>query len=581
MNFKALLLGTAACAVLVGPAFAQDAGSTTDAPKKHHHHEAAATGSDRYDLLEKRLEEQAQEIQDLKAQMGQGQGQVSAAQFEALQNQVYETQATVKTATANQGTVKFNHAHLTIGSPDGKYTFSPIVDVMGDWASYSKGQPLPNGITTGKNDLKSSGENFRRAQIGFQGIVAGDFGYKFLYDFGGTNGDETYQGYAGPNSGIYVQTCTVKTSPCPAGDQTTTLLNNALNTSTGAGSGPHIKEAWVSYKGFLDPFTFKIGAMPTPANLSDMTSSDDLMFNERPSPAQLSRGLDADDGRESVGFIGNGSWWQGSAFLTGDTYGKGALLAPQTTYGGGQEAAVGRAAVAPWYDPETNFNVHLGGNIGYVIHPQEATSVTAAGVSGVTTYGITFSDRPELRVDNVTFLNTGALNSKSAYSAGVEGAFSYGPFMIEGENFWYGVERNNAGAGISNPNFAGWYVEGSWVLTGEFRKYNMATASYTRPSPASPFDPLNGNWGAWELAGRYSSTNLDYDSSSTFKNATTGVSEAVLGGVQRIWTVGVNFYPNDTLKFMVDYQNVNLKDIGGLTQAGSYNTVSVRTQLTF
>lgn len=528
--------------------------------------------NDRLDLLEKQIEQQQQEIQDLKAQISGG-DQVSSTQFEALQNQVYETQATVKSATANQAAVRFNHAHLTISSPDGKYTFSPIVDVMGDWASYSKGQPLPNGPTTGKVDLKSSGENFRRAQIGFQGTIAGDFGYKFVYDFGGTNGDETYQGYAGPNSGVYVQTCTVSTSPCPLADQKTTLVNNVLNTSTGAGSGPHIKEAWVSYKGVLAPFTFKIGAMPTPANLSDMTSSDDLLFSERPSAAQLSRGLAADDGRESVGFIGNGSIWQASLFMTGDTYGKGALLAPQTTYGGGQEAVVGRAAIAPFYDPDTNFNVHLGGNISYVVHPQEATSVTASGVSGVTTYGVTFSDRPELRVDNITFLNTGAINADHAYAGGVELAGSWGPLMVEGENFWFGATRNNPAAGVTNPNFSGYYVEGSWVLTGEYRKYNMATASYTRPSPANPFDPLNGNWGAWELAGRYSSTDLNFDKSSAVS--------AVLGGAQNIVSGGVNFYPNDTLKFMIDYQDVTLKDIGKLGNNGSYNTIEMRAQVTF
>ena len=101
MKFRALLLGTATCAVLAGPAFAQNASAPADAPKKHHHHEMAATGSDRIERLERLVEQQSQEIQDLKTQMGNntGSGQVSAAQFEALQNQVYETQAVVKAAT--------------------------------------------------------------------------------------------------------------------------------------------------------------------------------------------------------------------------------------------------------------------------------------------------------------------------------------------------------------------------------------------------------------------------------------------------------------------------------------------------
>ncbi|MGD0143073.1 MAG: porin, partial [Rhizomicrobium sp.] len=472
----------------------------------------ATTGSDRLDLLEKRVEEQAEEIHELKAQINGGApaapSQVTASQFEALQNQVYEqaaaTKAQAKVAFVSSTPYLHQKARPLVSSQDGKWTWSPIVDVMGDWASYGKGQPL--SLTGTKDDLKSSGENFRRAQIGFQGTFAGDFGYKFVYDFGGTNGDETYQGYAGTSA----------TSGCTAGGTT-------YCTSTGAGSGPHIKEAWVSYKGFLDPFTFKVGAMPTPANLSDMTASDDLLFNERPSPAQLSRGLDADDGRESVGLIGNGSFWNASLFMTGDTYGKAPLIAPATTYGGGQEAIVGRAAIAPFYDPATNFNVHLGGNFGYVIHPDESTNS-----SGVTAYNISFSDRPELRVDNVTFLNTGNINATSAYSAGLEAAASWGPLMIEGENFWYGVTRNNPATGVTNPKFSGWYAEGSWVMTGEYHAYNMATASYMRPSPDAPFNPSTGDWGAWELAGRYSSTDLDY----AIGNATA--ADRVFGGVQDI-----------------------------------------------
>ncbi|HKD20354.1 MAG TPA: porin, partial [Rhizomicrobium sp.] len=465
----------------------------------------------------------------------------------------------------------------TISSPDGRYTFSPIATVQGDFASYSKGQPLGNGATVGKNDLKSSGTNFRRAQIGFQGTFAGDFGYKFFYDFGGTNGDETYQGYAAPNSGVYVQTCKVAASPCPPASQTTTLLNNPFNTSTGAGSGPHVKEAWLSYKGFLDPFTFKIGALATPANLNDVTSAEDLLLNERPSPAQLSRGLDGDDGRDSVGFIGNGSNWNASLFLSGDTFGKAALVAPQTTYGGSQEAVVARAVFLPWHDADANFNVHLGLNGGYVIHPQEATTITAPGVSGVTTYGITFSDRPELRVDNVTFLNTGAINAKNAYSVGIEGAVSYGPFLVEGEDFRYGIERNTDGLpiGVSNPSFSGWYVEGSWVVTGEPRPYNIGTAAFVRPSPVAPFDPANGNWGAWEIAARYSRANLDHDVTSTV------AADRIFGGIQRITSAGVNFYPNDVLKFMLDWQYVDLKDIGALNNNGNYNTVILRTQVSF
>ncbi|MGB8365635.1 MAG: OprO/OprP family phosphate-selective porin [Rhizomicrobium sp.] len=557
---RAALLAGAAAFALSSAAFAQTAAPTGSPPPKHrHHHEAPTTGSDRLDLLEKRveqqadaIEQQADEIKALKAQINQAPtpSQVTSAQFAALENKVDEQDAAKK----KQATVVFKPATPflraktvpTISSPDGKWTFAPYAMVQGDWASYSKGQPLS---AAGTDNLKSSGENFRRARIGFTGSFDRDFGYNFIYDFGGSNGDETYQAYAKADSG-----------------------SSNYTASTGAGSGPHIYKALVSYKGILDPFMLEVGLMPTPANLGDATQSDDLLFNERPSPSQLSRGLDGDDGRESAGFIGNGSFWNASLFLTGDTYGKAALIAPATTYGGSQEAVVGRVAVLPWHDPDTNLNIHLGANFGYVIHPQEATSTATPGV---TTYGITFSDRPELRVDNVTFLNTGAINAKSAYTAGLEAAASYGPLLIQGENFWYGIERNNPPAGATDPRFSGWYVEGSWVLTGEPHPYNIANASFTRPSPVEPLDPANGAWGAWELAGRYSSSDLDYDITSKT------VADRVFGGRQNITSVGLNFYPNDVLRFMLDWQSVSLRNIGALSDNGNYNTVEIRTQVSF
>ena len=148
---------------------------------------------------------------------------------------------------------------------------------------------------------------------------------------------------------------------------------------------------------------------------------------------------------------------------------------------------------------------------------------------------------------------------------------SYQAAMIQSEYFWYGVGRHMPADGVRDPNFHAFYVEGSYVLTGEPRAYNMATASFTRPSPAASFNPGAGNWGAWELAARYSNSNLNYDLSSL----TSG--EAVKGGVQNIWSAGVNFYPNDNIKFMFDWQDVSVVKA---TIPTKYDDFVFRTQLT-
>jgi phosphate-selective porin OprO/OprP len=500
--------------------------------------------------MERLIEEQQAEIRDLKAKMGQAnasggatstaaatpaqpapQPEVSAAEFQALQNQVYEQAAENK----GQAAVTIKKGRPTIATKDGKYSMSFTSLVQADVATFDnsevtgpKGTPVPT----------RSGFNFRRAQIGVQGSIAGDFGYRFNYDFGGAGGQES--GAENIITG-------------------TTPPTIAVNPSEA-----RVQAAFVSYKGILDPFTFKIGAFPTPANLADATGADDLLFNERASPAQLSRGLDADDGRDGAGFQGNGNIWYFSSYLTTDTFGKGQIA--------GQEAYVGRVAVAPVQDADSNFNVHLGGNLGYVFHP-EGVNPNFCTTTAPACYLVNFTDRPELREWNVNWISSGNVSAKSAYSAGIEGAVSYGPFLLEGENFWYGINRRDPSAGQTNPNFSGWYVEGDWVFTGEPRTYSMANAAFLRPVPANNFDPASGDWGAWEVAARYSDTDLNYNVNSLV------TADQVRGGDQKIFSAGVNFYPNYNVKFMFDWQNVDINRPWSGAFGTKYNAFSMRAQV--
>jgi phosphate-selective porin OprO/OprP len=547
MKFTTILLGAAACAWVGAPAFAQ---SATDAPPKKHHHHAASALEDRLNRMERIIEEQQAEIRDLRTKVGAAgtsggasataaatpaqpatQPEVSAAEFQALQNQVYEQAAENK----GQANVTLKKGRPTIATKDGKYSLSITSLVQADVATFDnsqvtgpKGTPVPT----------RSGFNFRRAQIGIQGSIAGDFGYKFNYDFGGAGGQES----GAENIITGTTPPTVAVNPSEA----------------------RVQSAYVTYKGILDPFTFKIGAFPAPANLADATASDDLLLNERPSPAQLSRGLDGDDGRDGAGFQGNGDIWYFSSYITSDTFGKGQI--------NGQEAYVGRVAIAPVQDKDSNFNIHLGGNLGDVFHP-EGVNPAACTTTAPACYLVSFSDRPELREWNVNWISSGSINAKSAYSAGIEGAVSYGPFLLEGENFWYGISRRDASAGQTNPNFSGWYVEGSWVFTGEPRPYSMASASFTRPPPAGDFDPFHDAWGTWELAARYSDTDLNYDVNSLVS------ADQVRGGDQKIISAGLNFYPNYNVKFMFDWQNVDISRPWSGAFDTKYNAFSMRAQV--
>ena len=105
----------------------------------------------------------------------------------------------------------------------------------------------------------SSGSNCRRAQLGVQGKVFGDWSYNFNYDFG-----------SGASSGNELQ--------------------------------GRIQQAYVEYAG-LAPFAFRIGAFPPSANLEDATSAADVIFLERNAADDLSRSLAGGDGRDAIGIV--------------------------------------------------------------------------------------------------------------------------------------------------------------------------------------------------------------------------------------------------------------------------------------
>src|SRR5262245_38147316 len=94
-------------------------------------------------------------------------------------------------------------------------------------------------------------------------------------------------------------------------------------------------------------------------------------------------------------------------------------------------------------------------------------------------------------------------------------------------------EDSVARQGLSDANFNGGYLQASYSVTGEQRKYIPAVGAYSGLTPAHPFDFatfMNGNWGALELAARYSI--IDLDCNYTSGQPTSPSTNAVAGGVQ-------------------------------------------------
>jgi phosphate-selective porin OprO/OprP len=365
---------------------------------------------------------------------------------------------------------------------------------------------LPNRENNGARDL-SDGAYFRRARFGFEGFFNRDFNYRLTIELGGA----------------------------------------------GTEAQGRVNDAWIAYTG-LAPFTFQIGAFSPPANLDDGTSADDTTFIERGSATEISRALGAADGRIGVGTRASGTRWMGAFTYTGRT------VAEAETFDS-QQALVGRAAFLAL--TSADYNLHVGAAGTYVVRPADQ-GIDATGAR----YAVRLRDRPELRVDSTRLIDTGNIDAKHAYAASVEIAGNWRNFQAQAENFWFGVERRNSTA--SDPDFGGYYVQGSWLITGEARRYVMANGAYQSPRPRAPFSGSGGT-GALELAVRFSHADFNFEEGIVDAAPT---ADSVRGGDQDIWTVGVNWYATPNVKFMFNYLRVDVDRInpagpGNLTPFGA------------
>ncbi len=320
----------------------------------------------------------------------------------------------------------------------------------------------------------------------------------------------------------------------------------------------------------IKPLTLTAGYFKPWLTLQDSMSSNDFFFLERPSIVEASRNIVAGDARSSAGARWVGDRYFIASYLTGAPYGSQSTLPAQPQQTGATLRVAGRpVATGDW-------DVHAGFSASDAFRIQR----TSAGQT------LTVSDRPELRIDNNTLVSTGALNARSAYTYGPEFALRWRNFLLQGEYITIGVDRTNGGATVRTPGlqFSGGYAEASWVITGEPRRYVNSGAAFGSPHPAQPFtfrDGRFGGFGAFEAVARYSTIDLNDRVTRGRSAASTG---GVYGGSQDIYAVGLNWYPNDQFRFMLDYDiiNVDRLNAAGTTQAGQrIQAVALRAQAAF
>jgi phosphate-selective porin OprO/OprP len=457
------------------------------------------------------LQQQQEEIERLRQQLATSSSATPSQAVEDLQRQANAA----KLAEQEAPRTTMVGPRPVITSADGRNSLAPRAVVQMDAATHQQDQERATGDfrrgsvggagnreTNAARDL-SDGVYFRRARMGFEGTIARDWNYRFLGEFGGS-------GVEGP---------------------------------------VRINDAYVAYTGFA-PFTIQIGAFSPPANMDDGTGVESSVMIERASPSEMSRTLGGADGRIGIGVRGAGARWMSALTLTSRTANDAEVFDSQL-------AVVGRAGLLAF--TKADYNVHFGASTTWVLDPPDG-GTAAAGAR----HTIRFRDRPEIRVDSTRLIDTGAIDAKSAYASAVEFGANWKSFYIQAENYWYGIERPDSSP-LPDPSFGGYYVQGSWFLTGESRRYDVASGAFQAPRPFIPFTAYGGV-GAWELALRYSHADLD---SRAGTDGTAALAPSVRGGEQNIWTFGVNWFVNPNVRFTLNWLHV---DVDRLNPAGVGNT---------
>ncbi|MEE8469344.1 MAG: porin [Planctomycetota bacterium] len=158
---------------------------------------------------------------------------------------------------------------------------------------------------------------------------------------------------------------------------------------------------------------------------------------------------------------------------------------------------------------------------------------------------VTIRARPESHLLD-RLVDTGPLHADHVHLAALEAAWVRGPFSLQAELSFANLEPQGGGQALMR----GGYVQGSWFPTGEHRAYNSRRNSFGRIDVLHPVIG-EGSHGAWELAARWSQTDLD--------------DGDVAGGVMQNVTLGVNWYLTSLTRVMLNYieTDVDGSDVDG------------------
>lgn len=434
----------------------------------------------------------------------------------------------------------------TLTSRDGRFSVSFRGRLQIDTGGFDQAGDV--GDVTPNRDVEfkalNSGALVRRAYLGIEGRAFRDLWYEFRMNFGG--------------DGFRLS------------DPYTHIARISYNLGSYE-SGPLFRVN----AGLIKPvFTY-----------SDATSSAALTFLERPAAVNVATEtfgggaprLGAELTFQQTDLLSSGDNLVVSGALTGHIASKRASEISKDANSNGTHI-LGRIAYRLWSDGVSN--IQVGSSVSRIL-----TVGGAAGPGGVRS--LSLQDEPEIQVDDNALVDTGPLPAEGGGLWGIEAAANLKSFYFAAEYYEFGIKRDTMCGGCvdaPDPEFSGWYVEGSWVLTGEAKTYqpnatNNGMATYANPLVSAPFG-LDGNgWGAWEIAARYSTLDLDWRGGTLGTVCSVG---CVRGGEQKTLSLGLNWYLTNNFRVLFDYMVIHVDKLNasGAQVGQDLSVVGARFQFT-
>jgi phosphate-selective porin OprO/OprP len=369
----------------------------------------------------------------------------------------------------------------------------------------------PDATYIAAHGNEENGAEFRSARIFMAGLLYNTIGFKVQYDFASASHD-------------------------------------------GGGQGgkeiPNFKDVYIQLVKLPVVGNFRVGHYREPWSLEEQTSGRFITFMERSLPNAFTRGRNL-----GLGFFDH-ALDKRLTWNVGVFYDNNSESPPVTnaSNGPGKVNFSGRVTGLPLYQDKGKKLVHLG------------FSYAHEDLGNANTFR--YRSRPEAHLAANRPVDTGSEAGTNINRYAIEAAGVWGPWSVQGE--WM-QSKVSTPAGVPGVGYDGWYAHASYFFTGEHRKYKTKSGAFGRVSPINNFDG-KGSWGAWQLALRYSTLDLNDDNSAL----------SYRGGKIDNITVGLNWYLNPNTRFMFNYINADTESVTVPTvDAGKMDIFMSRFQVDF